>query len=103
MVMKDNIASLTKNDILGIIKACSKNNVESLEIDGLKIEFKKEPTNQTASWPEATPSKVKKDIAETPTDPRLDQELDMLMITDPEAYEQAVNDGAMNGEATKDF
>lgn len=100
---KDDIASLSKNDILNIIKACSKNNVESLKINGLEISFKSEPSDQFAHWQEIPASKIKQDLKIAPPDDRLDQALDLLMIEDPEAYEQAVKDGVMDGEAKEDY
>ena len=100
---KDDIAHLSKVDIIKIIKACSENKVESLKIDGLEISFKPGVSDQTPNWPEITKSKIKEDLSTEVPDPRLDQALSDLMVTDPEAYEQAIQDGVMDGRAEEDF
>ena len=79
----NDIAPLSKNDIISIIKQCSKHGVSSLKIQGLELELTSETQHPMPYAP------LKKDVEdETPYEEEPDYTT--LLIEHPEEYERLV-------------
>jgi hypothetical protein len=82
----EKVVGLSKNDIISIIKHCHKYSVKKLSIEGLDLEFPEGHEVQSVYG--------KKQVAIDKADfdkaqlAELDNDLDTLMVTDPEAWEQ---------------
>ena len=95
---------MTRNDIISIIKHCHKYQVKRLLIEGLELEFPESGVTAITSGIGAKKAQAidEKDSSLAHRE-AIDTDLDILMIEDPEAFEQGLLDGALirNGKAAQ--
>ena len=89
------LSNWSKRDIISIIKECRKNNVSLIKVEGLELTFQSDSHVDPA---EVSPATIP--FLETPStleaDSNIESDLDMLMITDPVAFEIAREEGALD-------
>lgn len=91
----------SSTDICKIIKACADNNVEQIDIEGLKVNFLTKPKDDTTikeynfESPQHPVGDQSNNIQSEPNQKALQQlqeaeEMDFFQMNDPEAYEQSL-------------
>ena len=96
----NNVAPLSRNDILAIIKSCRRFSVKRIKVGSLEVDFSDTMNSfQTSEVPAIEPAadllESKIGLGTQISEARfnnIEAELDQLAVTDPEAYEQAILD-----------